>query len=68
MREASATTTASTLSFLFGDVQGSAQVMVTHTVDPSTGTSSTTIADAVVSRNAYTPYGTTAGAWRTTST
>jgi len=60
VREASATTTASSLSFLFGDVQGSAQVMVTHTVDPVTGALDAITANSVHA-NAYTPYGTTRG-------
>ena len=47
------------LSFLFGDVQGSAQVIFTHTIDANGALND--IADAVVSRNAYTPYGTTRG-------
>ena len=47
------------LSFLFGDVQGSAQVMVTHAVDAA-GVVAVTSAP-IVSRNAYTPYGATRG-------
>jgi RHS repeat-associated protein len=49
-----------TLSFLFGDVQGSAQVMVTHAIAPD-GTLDA-ITENSVSRNAYAPYGTTRGA------
>jgi RHS repeat-associated protein len=55
-----ATRTGSSLSFLFGDVQGSAQVMVTHTIAPD-GTLDA-ITENSVSRNAYAPYGTTRGA------
>jgi RHS repeat-associated protein len=55
-----ATRTGSSLSFLFGDVQGSAQVMVTHTVALD-GTLDA-ISENSVSRNAYAPYGTTRGA------
>jgi len=47
------------LSFLFGDVQGSAEVMVTHTIDAN-GALSAITADSV-HRNAYTPYGATRG-------
>ena len=59
VRNASATNPGGTLSFLFGDVQGSAQVMVTHAVDAAGVVNLVTAPD--VSRNAYTPYGATRG-------
>ena len=59
VREASATTTSSKLSFLFGNLQGSSQVMVTHAVDGAGVVD--LVAAPLVSRNVYTPYGTTRG-------
>ena len=61
VREASATPTSpsGTLSFLFGDLQGSAEVMVSYPVSAA-GVVDLNAAP-LVSRNAYTPYGATRG-------
>jgi RHS repeat-associated protein len=52
-----ATRTATSLSFLFGDHQGSAEVMVTHPIGQDDTLDLET--PPTVTRNAYTPYGTT---------
>jgi RHS repeat-associated protein len=52
-----ATRTATSLSFLFGDHQGSAEVMVTHPIGQDDTLDLVT--PPTVTRNAYTPYGTT---------
>jgi RHS repeat-associated protein len=52
-----ATRTATSLSFLFGDHQGSAEVLVTHPIQQDSTLDLET--PPTVTRNAYTPYGTT---------